>query len=78
MLLGLSLALVVWTLWWDAGLKAKGKRQEAKGKSEEETHSSEAELQSHGVGGKKKVKGKAKAARVDVKRGHVARGAQGA
>ena len=26
-LLGLSLALVVWTLWWDASAKAKGKRQ---------------------------------------------------
>jgi hypothetical protein len=79
MLLGLSLALVVWTLWWDAGVKAKGERRKAKGGSEEESLSSEAELVSRGVVGKKKVKGKSKAARgdvtrVDVKHGHAARG----
>ena len=73
MLLGLSLALVVWTLWWDAGVKAKGKRQKAKGGSEEES-SPDAEVVSHSVGGKKKVKGKTKAARVDVTRVDVRRG----
>jgi hypothetical protein len=77
MLLGLSLALVVWTLWWDGSTKAKGKRQKAKvGREEEQSASevTEAEAGSRGVGAKKKVKGKAKAARVDVKRGHVAHG----
>jgi hypothetical protein len=73
MLLGLSLALVVWTLWWEACVKAKGERQKAKGGSEEES-SSDAAVVSRGVGGKKKVKGKTKAARVDVKHSHVARG----
>jgi hypothetical protein len=56
-LLGVALALVVWTLWWDASEKAKGKRQKAKGKSEAGERSA-AELESRGVG-KKKVKGKA-------------------
>jgi hypothetical protein len=75
MLLGLSLALVVWTLWWDAGLKAEGGRRKAEGRSEDAL-SSEAELRSQGVGAKKKVKGKGKgkAARVEVKRGRVAHG----
>ena len=29
-LLGVALALIVWTLWWEASEKAKGKRQKAK------------------------------------------------
>src|SRR5215207_32973 len=77
MLLGLSLALIVWTLWWDASVKAEGRRQKAKVGREEEPSSpevSEAEVGSRGVGGKKKVKGKSKAARVDVKRSRAERG----
>jgi hypothetical protein len=79
MLLGLSLALVVWTLWWDTGAKAEGGRRKAEGGSDEESLPPEAEVKSRGVGGRKKVKGKGKAARgdvtrVDVKHGHVARG----
>ena len=73
-LLGLSLALIVWTLWWDASVKAKGKRRKAKGGSEED-RSSEADVESRGIGAKKKVKGKSKTARADVKRGGAARGA---
>ncbi len=52
-LLGVALALIVWTLWWDASAKAKGKRQKAKEGSEK---TSAAELESRRVG-KKKVKG---------------------
>ena len=75
MLLGLSLALVVWTLWWDAGVKAKGKRQKSKVGSEESAPlSSEAEVVSRGASAKKKVKGKSKASRSDVTRGDVKRG----
>ena len=58
--LGVALALVVWTLWWDASGKAKEG-------SEEESRSA-AELESRRVGAKKKVKGKAS-------RGHARRGA---
>jgi hypothetical protein len=45
-LLGVALALVVWTLWWDASEKAKGKRQKAKGESEEASPSSATEVDS--------------------------------
>jgi hypothetical protein len=80
-LLGLSLALVVWTLWWDASVKAEGGRQKAEGSLEEASPSSasEAEVGRRGSGGKKKVKGKSQAARVDVTRAHVkhGRGARG-
>jgi hypothetical protein len=75
MLLGLSLALIVWTLWWDASVKAKVKRQKVEGGSEEAASLSATEIDSRGVGAKKKVKGKSKAARIDVKRGRAARGA---
>jgi hypothetical protein len=71
-LLGLSLALVVWTLWWDASVKAEGRRQKAEG-SLEEASSAEAGVGSRGVGGKKKVKDKSKA-RGDVTRGRVKHG----
>jgi hypothetical protein len=53
-LLGVALALVVWTLWWDASEKAEGKRQKAKEGSEEGARS--AELESRSVGAKKKGK----------------------
>jgi hypothetical protein len=59
-LLGVALALVVWTLWWDAAGKAKGKGQKANGKSAEGERSA-SELESRRVGVKKKgkaVKGK--------------------
>ncbi|MET0625564.1 MAG: hypothetical protein ABW250_21695 [Pyrinomonadaceae bacterium] len=69
-LLGVALALVVWTLWWDASGKAKGKGRKAKGKSEEDARP--AELESRRVGVKKKAKGKA--ARGDGRRGASARG----
>jgi hypothetical protein len=72
-LLGLSLALVVWTLWWDASVKAEGRRQKAEG-SLEEASSAEAEVGSRGVGGKKKAKGKSQAARGDGTRGHLKHG----
>jgi hypothetical protein len=80
MLLGLSLALIVWTLWWEGSTKGKVKRQKAKEGSEEapsSSETSEAEVGSHVVGAKKKVKGKSKAARVDVKRGRATRGHTG-
>ncbi|MDQ3917627.1 MAG: hypothetical protein M3348_04050, partial [Acidobacteriota bacterium] len=54
--LGVALALVVLTLWWQASEKAKGERQKAKEGSEEGSAASVVE--SRGVG-KKKVKGKA-------------------
>jgi hypothetical protein len=73
MLLGLSLALVVWTLWWDASVKAKVKKQKAKGEIEEASPSA-SEVDSRGSGGKKKVKDKSKA-RAHVKRGRAARDA---
>lgn len=65
--LGVSLALVVWTLWWDGSQKAKGK-------SEEDARAAE-ELESRRVGAKKKAKGKA--ARGDGRRGTSARGVAG-
>jgi hypothetical protein len=49
-LLGLSLALVVWTLWWEAGGKAEGGRQQASPSVGDEGGA---------VRAKKKVKGKA-------------------
>jgi hypothetical protein len=58
LLLGLSLALVVWTLWWEASGKAKGKGQKAKGGSEEAALSA-AGVEGRSGGGKKKIKGKA-------------------
>jgi hypothetical protein len=65
--LGLALALVIWTLWWEASAKLKGgrrkagsKRREAEGVSEEMESSATFEVESRDVGGKKKkVKGKA-------------------
>jgi hypothetical protein len=74
-LLGLSLALIVWTLWWDASVKAKVKREKVEGGSEEAASLSAAEVDSRGVVAKKKVKSKSKTARGDVKRGRAARGA---
>src|SRR5437763_43177 len=70
-LLGVALALVVWTLWWEASEKAKGKRQKAKEGSDEEAARSVVEnrgvlVESRGVGKKKaksKVKGGSKTAR---------------
>src|SRR5205085_4876494 len=70
-LLGVALALVVWTLWWEASEKAKGKRQKAKDESDEEAARSVVEnrsvmAESRGVGKKKvksKVKGGSKTAR---------------
>jgi hypothetical protein len=55
-LLGVAVALIVWTLWWDASEKSGVRRR----KSEEGGDA--AELESRRVG-KKKAKGKAKAAR---------------
>jgi len=57
-LLGVGLALVIWTLWWDASLKAKGKWQKAKEGIGEGRSASE--LERRGVG---KKKGKGRAAR---------------
>ncbi|HEX3558414.1 MAG TPA: hypothetical protein VHU19_04375 [Pyrinomonadaceae bacterium] len=54
-LLGLALALIVWTLWWQAS--EKGERQKAKGRSEEEEAASVVESR---VVETKKAKGKAK------------------
>ncbi|MFL6331886.1 MAG: hypothetical protein ACJ754_00925 [Pyrinomonadaceae bacterium] len=56
-LLGLAVALVVWTLWWQASEKAEGRRRKAKEGSEE---GAAAEVESRRVG---KKKGKSKAAR---------------
>ncbi|MBC7931894.1 MAG: hypothetical protein H7Z38_15140, partial [Rubrivivax sp.] len=63
-LLGVALALVVWTLWWEAGEKAKGKRQKAK-EGSEETEGASLEVESRGVGkkgagGKKKARDKSR------------------
>jgi hypothetical protein len=68
-LLGVALALIVWTLWLDASETAKDKGQRAKGKSGEATTSA-ARVESRGAGGKKRFKDKGKASR-----GHAARGA---
>jgi hypothetical protein len=71
--LGVALAVVVFTLWWQASEKAKGRRQKVKEGSEERGTRSAVEghadsvvegraksvVESHGVG-KKRVKGKAK------------------
>ncbi|HEX8190734.1 MAG TPA: hypothetical protein VF586_20410 [Pyrinomonadaceae bacterium] len=62
-LLGVAVALVVWTLWWQAGERAEGRGRKAEGGGE----AGEAEHESRRVG-KKKVKGKAG-------RGRAARGA---
>jgi len=59
-LLGVSLALIVWTLWWDASEKAKGKSEEGA--------RSAAGLESRGVGAKKK-KARSKAARGHARQG---------
>jgi hypothetical protein len=64
--LGVSLALVVWTLWWDASSRGKGKGGSEAG----EGLSAEPE---NPVGRKKK--GKGKAARVHGRRGAAARDA---
>jgi hypothetical protein len=63
-LLGVALALVVWTLWWDACEKVKGKRQKAKEVSEDAREAATV-VESRGVGRKdagrkKKVKDKSK------------------
>src|SRR5205085_3683939 len=59
--LGVALALVVWTLWWQASEKAKGRRQKAEEGSEEDAAASKLESrvvgQKRGAGGKKKAKG---------------------
>jgi hypothetical protein len=73
-LLGVALALVVWTLWWDASEKAEGKRQKAKGGSEEGARSS-AEMESRREGAKRKTKSKGKAPRRNTARGASAKGA---
>ncbi|MDT5269011.1 MAG: hypothetical protein QOH49_1197 [Acidobacteriota bacterium] len=70
-LLGVAVALVVWTLWWQASEKAEGRRQKAKEGSEEGTRA--AEVESRSVG-KKKIKGKAgkgKAARGSSAKGEL-------
>jgi hypothetical protein len=54
-LLGLAVALVVWTLWWEASEKAEGRRLKAQEVGEE---GAATEHESRRVG-KKKVKGKA-------------------
>ncbi|HEX7313163.1 MAG TPA: hypothetical protein VF297_04555 [Pyrinomonadaceae bacterium] len=58
-LLGVAVALVVWTLWWDASEKTVGSRQTAVGSKEE---GAAAEHESRRVG-KKKGKGKSKSGR---------------
>ncbi|MDT7689676.1 MAG: hypothetical protein QOE46_2435 [Acidobacteriota bacterium] len=68
--LGLALALVVWTLWWEASVKAAGKSKKAKGKSEEAASA----VESRGVVGKKKIK--SKAVRGRASRSASARGAE--
>ena len=69
--LGLALALVVWTLWWDACERADGGRRTAEGESEE---GAAAELEQRRAGAKrKKVRGKAVRGRSG--RGAPARGA---
>ncbi|MBV8856866.1 MAG: hypothetical protein JOZ02_08060 [Acidobacteria bacterium] len=65
-LLGVALALVVWTLWWQASEKAEGERQKAKEGSDEGA----AAIESRRVG-KKKFKGKGKTARVASTKGAV-------
>ena len=60
-LLGVALALVVWTLWWDASEGAKGERRRAAGNSEGGEGVS-AGLEGRGAGAKKKVKRKGRAA----------------
>ncbi|MFL6253545.1 MAG: hypothetical protein ACJ74T_00845 [Pyrinomonadaceae bacterium] len=57
-LLGVAVALVVWTLWWQASERGVGRRQKAVGRREEGA----AEVESRRAG-KKKFKGKGKAAR---------------
>jgi hypothetical protein len=54
-LLGVAVALVVWTLWWQASESGAGRRRRAVGSGEEE---GAPEVESRRVG-KKKVKGKA-------------------
>jgi hypothetical protein len=66
-LLGVALALVVWTLWWQASERATGGGQRAKEGSEEAARSA-AEPEGRRAGAKKKVKGKAA-------RRHTAKGA---
>ena len=75
-LLGVGLALVVWTLWWEASEKAKGKRQKAKEGSEEGARSA-AEFESGRGGGKKKGRARGKSARREAPRGASASGAAG-
>ncbi|MDT7781127.1 MAG: hypothetical protein QOC99_3639 [Acidobacteriota bacterium] len=61
-LLGVALALIIWTLWWEASEKAKGKRQKAKEESEERARVA-SKLESRGAGketARSKGKGKSK------------------
>src|ERR1044072_1359130 len=60
-LLGVAVALVVWTLWWQASEKPEVRSQKSGVRSEEGAGAS-AEVESRRVG-KKKVKGKGKSAR---------------
>jgi hypothetical protein len=57
-LLGVAVALVVWTLWWEASERSVGSRQMAVGSGDEGA----SEVESRRVG-KQKVKGKGKGAR---------------
>ena len=57
-LLGVAVALVVWTLWWQASERGVGSRQKAVGSSEEGAAGHESRRV-----GKKKIKGKGKAGR---------------
>jgi hypothetical protein len=75
-LLGVALALIIWTLWWDASEKAKGERRKAK-EGGEETARAASKLESPGAGkerarGKGQGKGKSKGKQT---RGRAARGA---
>ncbi|HEY0173728.1 MAG TPA: hypothetical protein VGB98_22130 [Pyrinomonadaceae bacterium] len=70
--LGVAVALVVWTLWWDASSRGKGEGRKGKGRGEEAARPA-SELESRRVGAKKKAKGKS--ARRDASRGASARDA---
>jgi hypothetical protein len=72
-LLGLSLALLVWTLWWDASVKAKGERRKAKEGSE--AAESSALVKDEGRAGVSKKKVKAKAVKSHVPQQPAPRGA---
>lgn len=75
-LLGVALALVVWTLWWDASGEAKGEGRRAREGSDEAARPA-SELESRRVGEKKRSKSKSKSARRDAARAASARDLSG-